>query len=432
MNNMKTWKFIPIVLISLCTSCKDYLTIDNLETRTVSEGYYDSAQKVEQAVIGGYVDLRRAMLNNYAWLMYAEGRTGDLTVATNYQTLVVQQKLTADNLYLQQLSDWGYFYDVIKDANDILSIVNAANDNVLTTYQKNLYKGEALGLKSIAYFYLARIWGEIPSAEKGNEGVHLSSTQATELAATFANQAKDLLPWLHQNDDGIESTALTAVRFNKTAITLLLAQEELWLNKGQSAYELLNNTFTTNTADSLSGFGLSVGEDRRTTIPQKPLDATVVSISTNKLNAIYPAGDSRRSMFNIATNSNKATLIVKAADVLELLPLKEINLLSAESAWRSAHLTEAKAFLTKAAVGATEDYSGLTDSTFGDALLLERQRLLIGSGQRFFDLIRFGKVTEQVPLLTTQNVQDGAAYWPLSTNSLKSNSWKQNNFWVIP
>jgi hypothetical protein len=432
MSNMKIWKFVPILLIGLCASCKDYLTIDNLETRTVSQDYYDSSQKVEQAVIGGYVDLRRAMFNNYAWLMYAEGRTGDLTVDVDYQTAVVQQKLTADGLKLQQLSDWSYFYDVIHDANDILNIVNNADGNVLTNYQRSLYKGEALALKSMAYFYLARIWGEIPSVEKGNEGTRLSSAQAVELAATWANEAKDLLPWLLLNDDGIESTALTAVRFNKTAIILLLAQEELWLDRGQSAYDLLTQTFTENTADSLSSFGLSIGVDRRTVIPQKPLDAGLVSISLERLNAIYPIGDARRIMFNIPAKGTKVTFVLQAIDVLELLPLKEINLLSAEAAWRSAQLTAAKEFLIKAAVGATENYSGLTQNTFGDALLLERQRLLIGSGQRFFDLIRFGKVGTHVPLLTPQDVQLGAAYWPLSTISMKSNSWNQNSFWARP
>jgi len=428
---MKFWKFIPIVILAVLSSCKDSLTIDELENRTVAKGYYDSPQRVEQAVIGGYVDLRRALLANYAWMMYGEARTGDLKVTVDYQEQVVKQDLTGANRYVKQLTDWGYFYDVIRDANDVLDIVNQADAGILNAYQRNLFKGEALALKSMTYFYLARIWGNIPSAEKNNFGLHLSSQEAVTQAAAWAAEAKALLPWLLINDDGIESEALSAVRFNKTAVTSLLAQEELWLGRSQNAYELLNNTFTAATLDSLSGFGLSAGVDRRTEIPQKPLDGAAVQMPLERLDAIYPQKDTRRtSMFNISAANRTATLIIKEASILDLLPEREINLLFAEAAWRSGRLPEGKTYLIKASAGATEDYTILTEGTFADALLQERRRVLVGGGQRVFDLIRFGKVSTYIPALTESDVQKGAAYWPLSENSMKGNSWSQNSYWL--
>ncbi|WP_345210767.1 RagB/SusD family nutrient uptake outer membrane protein [Mucilaginibacter gynuensis] len=426
---MKFWKLIPVVLLCVLTSCKDSLTTD-LDNRTVAEGYYDSAQKIEQAVVGGYVDLRRALLANYAWLMYGEARTGDLTVTVNYQQAVATQKLTSDDRYVKQLTDWGYFYDVIKDANDLLNIINKADASILNNNQRNLFKGEALALKSSAYFYLARIWGDIPSAEKSNFGVRLSNQDAVKMAAAWALEAKGLLPWMLINDDGIESVSLTNIRFNKTAATSLLAQEQLWLGNGQNAYDVLNNTFTAATADSLSAFGLSVGADRRTEIPQNPLDEKVVRMPLERFNTIYPTGDTRRNMFNISTADNTATLIISNKDMLELLPLREINLLFAEAAWRGGHLSEAKTYLIKAAAGAKEDYSTLSETTFADALLTERRRMLPGTGQRVFDLIRFGKVSTFIPVFTEADVQNGAAYWPLSANSLKGNSLSQNSYWL--
>lgn len=66
MSIMKFWKFIPIAAIFFLFSCsKGMLTIEP-ENRTVPEGYYNSAQRIQQAVIGGYTDLRRALLANYA------------------------------------------------------------------------------------------------------------------------------------------------------------------------------------------------------------------------------------------------------------------------------------------------------------------------------------------------------------------------------
>ncbi|HRQ49380.1 MAG TPA: RagB/SusD family nutrient uptake outer membrane protein, partial [Agriterribacter sp.] len=368
-----------------------------------------------------------------AWMMYGEARAGDLEVAVPYQAQVANQELTANNPYLAALSDWGYFYDVIRDANDILDIVAGADEGTLTAGQYNLFRGEALALKSMAYFYLARIWGAIPSAEKEQFGNRLSSEEAISQAALWASEAQRLVPWLLVNDDGIESVALSAVRFNKTAVTSLLAQEELWLGRAQNAYDLLTNTFTAGTADSLSGFGLSNGTDRRMDIPQTPLSSSVVRMPLSRLDAIYPSGDARRaSMFNISAGGNVATLIIKDASVLELLPQREINLLFAEAAWRSQRLDEAKAYLISAAAGATEDYSTLTDDTFGAALLMERQRMLVGTGQRVFDLIRFGEVSSYIPGFSDNDVEKGAAYWPLSAISMKGNGWSQNSYWSNP
>lgn len=425
---MKFLKLIPIMLLFVLSSCKDNLTITP-DNRTVAGGYYDSPQKIEQAVIGGYVDLRRALTANYAWLMYGEARTGDLKVAVDYQQMVSDQTLKSDNRYVKQISDWGYFYDVIRDANDVLDIVKASS--VLTTNQRNLFKGEALALKSIAYFYLARIWGDVPSAEKNDFGKQLNNQQAVTLAINFATEATGILPWRLVSEDGIESIALTNIRFNKTAITSLLAQEQLWLGNAQAAYVVLNETFTTATTDSLSGFGLSLGADRRTGIPEAPLSNVAVSMPLDRLNAIYPTGDTRRtSMFNIVTNQNKATLIISDADALDILPKREINLLFAEATWRIGRLNDANTYLTNAASGATEDYSTLTDATFADALLQERRRILVGTGQRMFDLIRFGKVSAFIPAFTQTDLQNGAAYWPLSVNSMQGNSISQNNYWL--
>ena len=431
---MDKMKFIKFSIVTACLlltvySCNSFLTIDP-DNKTVSEGYYTSAQRVEQAVTGAYVDFRKALLANYAWLMYGEARAGDLTVDVDYYTYVAEQNLTADDDDLAQLTDWEYFYDAISDANKVLEIVEEVDEDVLTDYQYNLYKGEALAIKSLSYFYIARVWGEAPSAEDDDFGTLLDESSAVEKAISFAEEAKSLLPWLLINDDGIESSALSAIHFNKTAITMLLAQENLWLGNDQETYDLLTQTFTTNTEDSISSFGLSTGTDDRIDITEDPLDGDVVTITIKKLDSIYPEDDERRSsMYTISEDDGIATLVVEDDGILPLLTKNELYLLLAEAAWKTGNLSDAVTNLTLVSSGATEDYSTLTEDTFEDALILERQRLLMGTGQRFFDLMRFGKLSQEISALTEDDVENGAAYWPLSQNSMNDNSLSQNSYW---
>jgi hypothetical protein len=422
----KLWKILPVVVLSL-TSCNDFLTLSPAN-RTEEDGYYSSGQRIDQSVVGAYVDLRRALLANHAFLMYGEARTGDLVVNVPHQSYVATQKLKTNQYELTQLTDWGYFYDVIKSGNDVLKILASADAETLSEYQRNLYKGEALALKSMAYFYLTRIWGEIPSAETADFGQKLTPAAAIERAATLAREALPLLPWTLLNTDGIESVALSGIRFNKSSVTMLLAQEELWRGKSAEALSALQQLYSD--AAVRTGFNISMGKDRRTTITSTPLSGSEVSMPMAKLNSIYPAGDTRRaSLFTISADNNFGTLIVPNQSNLPLLKVSEIDLLLAEAAWRSGNLEGAIDYLIDASEGATEDYTTLTMDTFGDALLLERQRLLVGTGQRFFDLIRFGKVSAFIPELNAAAVQSGAAYWPLSAQSLNGNSLSQNSYW---
>lgn len=414
-------------------SCDDFLTFENPDSKTVPGEYYTLAKEVEQAVVGIYVDFRRALLSNHAWLMYGEARVGDLQVDVDFYDEVLNQQLKAKHKSIQQVSDWAYFYDVIYDANEVLRLIEKADRGVLTSDQVHLFKGEALALKSMAYFYLARIWGDVPSAERHNFGQVISSDTAVELALSFVTEAQSLLPWILMNTYGIESASLTAVRFNKTAAILLAAQENLWLGNDGDAYALLKSAAEPEKADSLSGFGLSTGEDRQLDgIPTIPLDKNVVSIPLDKLNAIYPEGDGRRDrMFSISEDDGRATLIADDESVLELFSTKNLYLLLAEAAWKHSGIDEAKGYMQAIAAteGATEDYSALDESTFEEALLLERRRTLIGCGQRVFDLIRFNRVADEIPAFSETDVQDGAAYWPLSQASIEDNSLSQNSYW---
>jgi hypothetical protein len=428
MNRIAIYIFSYICLTALL-SCNSFLTIEDPEDRTIPEGYFITSQKVEQAVIGVYVDFRRALLENRAWLVYGEVRAGDIILNEDYGNFVLEQNLKAANKELTRLTDWEYFYDVLNNANWVLNLVDETKKDVLSDYEYQLFKGEALALKSLAYFYLYRIWGSVPSAEKTNFGKVLPKEDVINLSIDFAQQAAQLLPRILLNIDGIESLELTRYRMNSSAIKIILAEQYLWIGNHNEAYAILSELQADLLKDKWASFGFSLGEDARTNLPQTLFDRNRVVISIEKLDEIYPEGDTRRKFFDISKESGTGRLLDNCQNLTKLITLNDYYLLLSEAAWRTERFAEAKTVLSEVANGATEDYLEIESSEFKQSLLNERRRLLIGSGVRFFDLVRFNEVAVHIPQFSQQDISDGAVYWPLSEKSLKDNSMTQFPYW---
>lgn len=426
MNKFKQINRLIVIAIALISfaSCDDFLTIKEPEDKTVIEGYYNSKQRVEQAVIGVYVNFRRALLENRAWLMYGEVRAGELNIDVDYWGYVKNQQLTVDDDAVQQLTDWEYFYDVLYSANNTLDIIEKVKGDVLEEYDYKLFKGEMLALKSMAYFYITRIWGKTISAEQATSGKLWEQNEALDVALNLAVEAHKLLPWRLKNEDGIESAELTRVRMSKYPITILLGEEYMWAKKYSEAYALLTAPELQENTDKVISFGFSTGEDYRTNLPEKPLEGA--SISIDKYNELY-AGGGGAARFTLLEKEGIAKLN-SFPGIKNLYGDTYFALLLAEAAWRADNLELAKTTLKPYWDFFGQDYSELKKEDFEAIILRERERILVGSGNRFFDLIRFGKVAEVIPQFSPEDVSEGAGYWPLSKKSLE-NKIDQNAYW---
>lgn len=201
---MKTKLLIAIAGLSflILPGCKK--TLDTASTSLVTQ---DQMWKVKNdarsAVFATYGLLRAALSNENAFFVYGELRGGDFKVSTRQDIRsVTQQDLNADYGSMNEWKDWRRFYAVIAQANlclEKLPLV-ASSDFRYRTEDLKLDIANVKFLRALAYFYLARIWGDVPLITSSVEGDFTLKTQSPEadvlsFAATEAAAAAVDLPW---------------------------------------------------------------------------------------------------------------------------------------------------------------------------------------------------------------------------------------------
>ncbi|MBB2150039.1 RagB/SusD family nutrient uptake outer membrane protein [Pedobacter sp. LMG 31462] len=181
--------------------------------------------------------------DNLHWLM-GDLRQGDF-VATSRPDLkaIINGQLNASYPVLNEITNWRKFYAVINSTSLFIErsreIVEA--DKRYTPVNNNVDVAQARALRAFAYFYMVRIWGDVPlltSSHDGNFEQHDRTAQAKVLA--FAESelilAAKVLPYYYGGTDpqlpgeyfGITAQGLNGVLFTKISAYALLAHVSAW------------------------------------------------------------------------------------------------------------------------------------------------------------------------------------------------------------
>lgn len=160
---MKNYNIIAIFILSIVFSAcsKDFLEITPEDQITV-DNYYNTDQ---QLYTGG------ASLYNRPWFhfnekfilcmdVYAGDASGNYSFIKQFEDFAVN----GENTFLNE----GYrsLWNVVAFSNNLLNIVENKCGADVSDEAKEFSKGEALFMRSIAYFYLVRTWGAVPIFEK--------------------------------------------------------------------------------------------------------------------------------------------------------------------------------------------------------------------------------------------------------------------------
>ena len=449
---MKTIKLIIILIISsLVVSCSDLLDKSPISSFS-ADGFYKTTSDAQTGVYGIYDAAQTAFRLNFAY--WGEGRGDNVKTAQSGEGLALMQNNLDASL---GSAYWGDLYNIINRANYAIK------------YIPNVYKegdaagnqliAEAKALRALAYFYLVRVWGDIPVITEPylsiDQNIFVSKTDKESVL----NLIEDDLEFAAQNCKDKFGDNRDRIMFTKGSANALLTHVYMWRHKYDDALTtsklVLDNTlyslvttmddwgkiFTTGySKESIFEVAYSDKETNSLRVLYA-IGSYAIYTPSEKFKTSFETGDKRIDyVYDVTLADPKAIwkylgkgisdeVATASKQDIVLIRLADIMLLRAEALTKKGgtqNIADALILLNKIRTRA-----GLTPynteaeaiAAYGDlesAILHERSIELCFEGHRWFDLVRTGKAISTMKPLNGISDEKNLV-WPISTTSLQKN-----------
>jgi hypothetical protein len=169
---MKKILYITLLFFVALTGCNKTLDINSV--RVVAEvNMWNKLEDTRAGLLGIYALTRAALSDNDSHWLYGDVRTGEF-ISPNRPDLkaIAGNKLNASYPTVDALSDWTRFYAIVNAANIFLERVGdvKAADKRYTENNMIVDVAQARFLRAFAYFYMVRIWGDVPFIITSHDG----------------------------------------------------------------------------------------------------------------------------------------------------------------------------------------------------------------------------------------------------------------------
>lgn len=450
---MKTYIKQIILTLSLSLvlapiSCEKWIETDFPNNQLPTELVFEDEQTAEAALAGLYASLWSNSLLSGG--VEGFGLLGGLytdDISTVYTPGI---NGVSDIFYNAQLSNnsvvtnvWTNAYQQIYASNSIIEGVR--NSKSLSPAVKDRITGEALFVRSLLYFYLHQIYGQIPYTDSTDYTFNsqLSRMPKNEFMTrieTDMSEAVNLIPTSYRNAEKIYP--------NKYAAYLILAKIKMLLNKNNEAEVLLhtivqasNYSFQNDITKVFQKAGshiiwqLKPGNTNEATKEAILYNFTAAPLSfmvNPNLVSQFSNNDLRKQQyitavpFQTQTNYKISKYRNLAAsnpnEYSVIMRLEEAQFLLAEVLIQQGKVSEAIPLINKTRLraGLNALPVSLTASAAMDELRIEKRKELFSEqGIRFFDLKRWGLLNQ----LTTvkPNWKPFHVQWPLPAKELLLN-----------
>ncbi|MDD4968472.1 MAG: RagB/SusD family nutrient uptake outer membrane protein [Paludibacter sp.] len=433
---MKINKFlISMLILSLsCTSCKDYLSILP-ENNQSSAQYWQNKEEVEAVLGAGYVKLRSSQEYLFLW-GEARGNGIYLTGNGSEGELAAQKLQNMDILPTNALAKWDQLYTAINMANSVIkygpSVVDKDKSFNINVMNSDL--SEAYFQRSLAYFYLVRLWKDVPFVKEPyvndaapyalpkTDGNEILKSCLTDLTAALES-AKEIFP-----ESSLTNPMNTKGRATKWAIYSLIADINLWLGNYDESVAACDHVINSGRVGLISGslwftnfFPGNSNESIFELQFSKPLSQTNSFISWFDTNNYYNISPYTQSLFESSELDLRGlnASYIPTGKIWKYIGInpdgstKRNSTLQNDQNWiiyrlADIYLMEAEAYIMKGTesemntglgfINAVRNRAGISPVTGSSdqinmmtLLLEERQREFFAEGKNWFDLLRVGR-----------------------------------------
>ncbi|MBT6764181.1 MAG: hypothetical protein HOA90_06570, partial [Prolixibacteraceae bacterium] len=225
---IKKIKYLLVIFMVFAQfSCNDWLELIP-PNGLIREEFWKTKEDVEAVLMASYESF--AGLNRNLFI-FGEIRgdmlEGDVNQGTGEQ-LLMENNIYPDN----GICNWSNFYKVINYCNEVIKNAPLVQemDNTFTDYKKQGLMAEAYFLRSLAYFYLVRLYKEVPLILEPSETDDADFYVTKSSEEVILNQ---LVSDLEEYRTFAPSGGFATIRENKgraskASFDALLADIELW------------------------------------------------------------------------------------------------------------------------------------------------------------------------------------------------------------
>ncbi len=425
----KKFKIFKVIIVSFSLllfvpSCTDWLDIEP-ENDLIEDEFWTKTEDVEGVLAAMYDAFRETTVESLIW-GELRGDMMEITgnVLADYQR-IAQSDITSTNPKI----NWKNYYKTINLANTLMyfSTMVLDKDKTFTERMKQAIDAEAVFLRSLCYFYLVRLWKDVPLVLNPSisDTVDLFLPKSTE--HVVLNQLIEDLKVAKDKaytTEFINDLPFYKGRANKFSIMALIADIYLWQQKYQECINYCDSIINTkmfelesyNTWFELYYPGNSMKEsifeiqyNTAYTAQENKMYDNLVAVggggdmrATQNLRVLYEINDIRKcSPTRIADpewkyagrdlSGGSRIQTEKDANFI-YYRYAEILLFKAEAKIELGDVQAANDILFEITQRAGSTFQASVDKNeLRDYVLEERAREFAAEGKRWFDILRYAK-----------------------------------------
>ena len=475
------------------SACSGFLDEEPI-SEVADETYWNNEEDGNSAIAGGYAQLRKALNDGLAYYAYGDVPTDifskdrNLLTEHDYVNKVdwgISVASTDTWAIMYKLRSFGNFYTTIRQANLCIANLPKIPQDQFADYEKtfNQFMGEAYFIRAFSYFYMARVWGDVPIVDDNqtteidlNDYARDDEYKVLAKAIDDCETALSYLDWDYTDDND------KAVRANKGAAWALIAHIYAWqgnyeacenatkkitdqgyysyvdrndyleIFEGQSTesiFEIAQNLETEANAASAGGISnMLLRDDYLKTQTENtlwPLDTITLRQTLfndpndlRRINGFWEFSDKYPVTLKYSKITYTSSTYALGLNNIVVFRLSGITLLQAEAQAAQGKYTEARANLNTIRELADLDESTATNDQLFESIIEERGRELFMEGHRFYDLIRLAREKrifmfgsdEANPKITEAEFDQGKYYWPIQPSVIETNPLLiQTSYW---